>query len=378
MRPSLFTEAVQWRAVFLAVLPTILVAWLIARLSSRLMARALRMMVGDHLAESSPLVKGPLRLVSIAVFLLAGSLLVFPAFEIAGLHPRTGVPLRSLTSWGFEHGLKVLTISLLGYAFIRMTALLVRRFEHQVSQGTTLDALERAKRARTLGSLVNNVATTLISMVAVLMVLNEVGINIAPVLTGAGIAGLAVGFGAQTLVRDVINGFFLILEDQIRVGDSAAINGVGGLVEQINLRTIVLRDEEGAVHVFPNGSITTLANKSKDFSFYVISLPIPYHEDPDRVTRILHEVGEELRQDRYFGTFILAPVEIMGVDAFADWAMQIKMRIKTVPQRQWEVGRELRKRIRRALDAAGVPVPFPERVVAVREGLDAKTPERSG
>jgi small conductance mechanosensitive channel len=372
MTPSLFTEAVEWRAVLFAVVPTILVAWLISRLTARLMARGLRMMVGDHLAESSPLVKGPLRLVSIAVFLVAGSLLVFPAFEIAGLHPRTGVPLRSLTRWSFEHGLKVLVIGLLGYALIRVTALLVRRFEHQVSQGTTLDALERAKRGRTLGSLVNNVATTMISMVAVLMVLNELGINIAPVLTGAGIAGLAVGFGAQTLVRDVISGFFLILEDQIRVGDSAAINGVGGLVEQINLRTIVLRDEEGSLHVFPNGAINTLANKSKDFSFYVINLPIPYHEDPDRVTKILREVGDELRQDRYYGTFILDALEIMGVDSFGDWAMQIKMRIKTVPQRQWEVGRELRKRIRRALDANGVPVPFPERVVAVREGLDPK------
>jgi small conductance mechanosensitive channel len=375
MTPSLFTEAVQWRVVFLAVLPTILIAWLIAWLSARLMARALRVMMGDHLAESSPMVKGPLRLVSFAVFLLAGSLLVFPAFELAGLHPRTGVPLRSLTKWGFEHGLKVLVISVLAYALVRTTALLVRRFEHQVSQGTTLDALERAKRARTLGSLVNNVATTLISAVALLMVLNELGINIAPVLTGAGIAGLAVGFGAQTLVRDVISGFFLILEDQVRVGDSAAINNVGGLVEQINLRTIVLRDEEGSVHVFPNGAITTLANKSKDFSFYVISLPIPYHEDPDRVAKILREAGDELRQDSYYGTFILDGLEIMGVDAFGDWAMQIKMRIKTVPQRQFEVGRELRKRIRRALDAAGVPVPFPERVVAVREGLD---PKRAG
>jgi moderate conductance mechanosensitive channel len=130
--------------------------------------------------------------------------------------------------------------------------------------------------------------------------------------------------------------------------------------------------------VFPNGAITTLANKSKDFSYYVITLPVPYHEDPDRVTQILRDVGEELRQDQYYGTFILAPIEIMGVDAFTEWAMQIKMRIKTVPQRQWEVGRELRKRIRRALDAAGVPVPFPERVVAVREGLDVKTPAGSG
>ena len=250
--------------------------------------------------------------------------------------------------------------------------MLVRRFEHDVSQGTSLDVLERAKRARTLGSLISKVATVAISGLAVLMVLNEFDVNIAPVLTGAGIAGLAVGFGAQTLVRDIITGFFLILEDQVRVGDSAAINGVGGLVEEINLRTIALRDEEGTVYVFPNGSITTLANRSKDFSYYVISLPLPYHEDADRVSAILRDVGAELQKDPYFGPFILEPIEILGVDAFADWSVHLKLRIKTLPQRQWDVGRELRKRIRKALDQNGVRVPFPERLVAVREGLDTQ------
>ena len=234
----------------------------------------------------------------------------------------------------------------------------MRRFEHEVSQGTSLDALERAKRARTLGSLINNVTTITITGAAVLIVLDEFGVNITPVLTGAGIAGLAVGFGAQTLVRDIISGFFMILEDQVRVGDSAAINGTGGLVEQINLRTIVLRDEEGTLHVFPNGSITTLANRSKDFSYYVITMGIPYHEDVDRVTVILRDVGAELQKDSHYGAFILEPIEIMGVDAFADWAMQLKLRIKTVPQRQGEVGTRTAQanppRLRRAQDRGAV------------------------
>ena len=128
--------------------------------------------------------------------------------------------------------------------------------------------------------------------VAVLMILRELGVDIAPVLAGAGILGLAVGFGAQTLVRDIISGFFLILEDQVRVGDVAAINGQGGLVEAINLRTIVLRDFEGVVHVFPNGAITTLANRSKDFSFYVIDVGIAYGEDPDRVRKVIEEIRQ--------------------------------------------------------------------------------------
>jgi moderate conductance mechanosensitive channel len=370
MMQGLFEGNVSLHTVLVAVIPTLAIAWLAAFIASRLARRLLMALVGDHLSLASPLVRGPLRLVALAVFLLCAALLLFPAFELAGVRPRTGVPLRSLVEWVFGHGLRVLLIGVLAYALIRATGLLVRRFEHEVSQGTTLDALERAKRARTLGSLISNVATASITGVAVLTVLYEFGLNITPFLTGAGIAGLAVGFGAQTLVRDIISGFFMILEDQLRVGDVASINGVGGLVEEINLRTIVLRDEEGTVHVFPNGSITTLANRSKHFSYYVISLAIPYHEDVDRVTGILRELGAELQRDPYYGTFILEPLEIMGVDAFTDWAMQLKMRIKTVPLRQHEVGREMRKRIRRALDTAGIAVPFPERIVAVREGVD--------
>jgi len=372
MTPSLFEGTVSLRTILFALVPTLVIAWLVAFVAGRLARRALLAVVGDHLLPSSPLVRGPLRLVSFATFVLCAALLLFPAFELAGLKPRTGVPLRAVAEWAFASGLKILLIVLFAFALIRITGLLVRRFEFEVSKGTSLDALERAKRARTLGSLVSNVSTIAITSVAMVTVLDQFGVNITPVLTGAGIAGLAVGFGAQTLVRDIISGFFMILEDQVRVGDSAAINGTGGLVEQINLRTIVLRDEEGTVHIFPNGSITTLANRSKDFSYYVITLPIPYHEDVDRVSDILRDVGAELQRDPHYGAFILEPIEIMGVDAFTEWAVQLKLRIKTVPQRQYEVGRELRKRIRRAFDQHKVAVPFPERLVAVREGADPR------
>jgi moderate conductance mechanosensitive channel len=359
MTPSLFSEPVAWRTALLAILPTVLLAWVAAVVASRLTERALKAALGDHLSTSSPLVRGPLRLVSLAVFLLTLSVLLFPAFELVGARPRTGVPLHAIAEWAFLHGLKVLLIALLAFAMVRTVALLVRRFEHEVSQGTTVDALERAKRARTLGSLVSRVATIAITTVAVLMTLKEFNIDIAPILTGAGIAGLAVGFGAQTLVRDIISGFFMILEDQVRVGDVAAINGTGGLVEQINLRTIALRDEEGAVHVFPNGAITTLANRSKDFSYYVVTLALPYSEDPDRVVAILRQVGQSLQEDPRYGPFILEPIEIFGVDSFTDWSVHLKLRIKTVPLKQWEVGRELRKRIRKALAQNGVQVPYP-------------------
>jgi small conductance mechanosensitive channel len=217
---------------------------------------------------------------------------------------------------------------------------------------------------------VQNALTVAVVAVAVLMALRELQVDIMPVLTGAGILGLAVGFGAQTLVRDIISGFFLILEDQVRVGDVAAINGTGGLVESINLRTIVLRDSEGTVHVFPNGAITTLANRSKDFSYYVIDLAVPYREDPDRIADLLRQIGAGMQADATFAPFILAPVEVLGVDAFRDWSMVIKMRIKTVPLKQWDVGREFRKRLRRRFEQEGIEVPFPERP-KVREDGDA-------
>jgi small conductance mechanosensitive channel len=201
--------------------------------------------------------------------------------------------------------------------------------------------------------------------IALLMILSEFGLNIAPVLTTAGIAGLALGFGAQTLVRDIISGFFLILEDQVRVGDVAAINGTAGLVETINLRTIVLRDLEGAVHVFPNGAINTLSNRTKDFSYYVIDVSISYYENLDQVVAVLREVGAGLQADAAFGPWILAPIEVLGVDDFTDWAVRIKTRIKTVPLKQWDVGRELRRRILQAFRQHGFLVPFPVPQTAV-------------
>jgi small conductance mechanosensitive channel len=366
MWTRIFEGPVHWQALALAVLPALLVAWLVARLTRRLVSAGLRRILGDTLATSSALVKGPLRFVGGLTFLLVFATLVFPILEATGQRPRLGLRLRTLASWTFESGLRIALISLLAYGVIRVTALVVRRFEYELSAGTDLEALERAKRARTLGSVIRNVTTALVTVIAMLMVLRELGIDIAPVLAGAGIVGLAVGFGAQTLVRDVISGFFLILEDQVRVGDVAAINGTGGLVEAINLRTIVLRDFEGIVHVFPNGSITTLSNRSKDFSYYVIDLSIAYSEDVDRVADVLRKTGAELQADPRFGPFILDALEVVGVDAFAESAVVLKMRIKTVPLKQWEIGRELRRRIKKAFDAEGIEIPFPQRVVVTR------------
>lgn len=359
MWKRLFEGEPSWQSIPVALIATALVAWIGARLVRRFTAAAIRAAVGDLLVPSSPLVRGPLRVVGGTAFILIFAVLIFPALELAGLQPRTGVHLEKLSEWSFNYGLTLLATVVLCYAVVRITALLVTRFEYELNRGTTLDALERAKRARTLGSVINNVVSVTLTCVVLLVVLNSFGLNITPFLTGAGILGLAVGFGAQTLVRDVLSGFFLILEDQIRVGDVAAINGVGGLVEAINLRTIVLRDVEGTVHVFPNGAITTLANRSKDFSYCMIDLPISYRDDPDRVAALLKHIAAEMQADPAFAPWILEPLEMMGVDAFRDWSVVLRMRIKTVPTRQWVVGREFRGRIRRRFNEEGIEVPYP-------------------
>ena len=193
-----------------------------------------------------------------------------------------------------------------------------------------------------------------------MMILSEFGMNITPIITGAGIVGLAVGFGAQNLVRDVISGFFLIFEDQIRVGDVAKINGVGGTVENIRLRTTILRDVEGTVHIFPNGEIKQVANLTKEFSYYLINLGVAYKENVDQVMDVLKKIGEELQKDPDYAPLILDPLEIMGVDDFGDSQVTIKLRIKTLPLKQWVVGRELRRRIKNTFDEKKIEIPFPQ------------------
>jgi len=230
---------------------------------------------------------------------------------------------------------------------------------------------EQAKRAETLTHLLRQLVRIAVLAVAALVVLKEIGVEIAPILAGAGILGLAVGFGAQNLVRDVISGFFLILENQVRVGDVAIINGTGGLVEAIAFRTITLRDLAGTVHIFPNGTITTLANMTRDWSAYVFEIGIAYGEDSDRAVAVIQRVGEELAADEHFGPLIQEPLEVFGVDKLADSAVVIKGRVKTWPIHQWEVGRELLRRVKKAFDAEGIEIPFPQRAVHVRQEAGA-------
>jgi len=247
---------------------------------------------------------------------------------------------------------------------IRILNAIIERFEKRISdhikaKEKAILPIEIEKRVQTVGNLLKKVIFVSIWLVAAMMVIKELGFDVKPILAGAGIIGLAVSFGAQNLVRDIISGLFIIIENQIRVGDVAIINGTGGLVEAINLRTTVLRGLDGTVHIFPNGTINTLSNMTHEYSYYVFDIGVAYKEDVDRVMEILKEIGNEIMQDEYYRSLIIEPLEIWGVDKFADSAVIIKARIKTLPIKQWEVGREINRRIKKRFDEEGIEIPFP-------------------
>src|SRR5687768_8139684 len=274
----------NWPELTLALALALLAAYVISNLAARVVRSMLRAILP---AESEDrFVSGPGRAIHVFLFLILAAALAFPALTLAGYSTGFTTDRDALIQWlretGLRSGLRIGIVVLASYLIIRIGSAAARRFEREMSRGTGLDVIERTKRAQTLGRLMQKTLAIVVTAMAGLMILRELDVDITPVLTGAGIAGLAVGFGAQTLVRDVISGFFLILEDQVRVGDVAQVNGQGGLVEEVNLRTIVLRDEQGAVHIFPNGEVKTLANQSKDFSYYVITVAVAFGSDVDK------------------------------------------------------------------------------------------------
>jgi small conductance mechanosensitive channel len=341
-----------------------------ALLAARL-ARRLLTAVGREPAFTQPLVHGTIRVVRIVSFLVVFTIFAFPALDLAGVDLRVGLQSDELGRWAANTGVRIVALLLLAFAVVRILSAVIVRAEHDMQVGSGLDALERRKRAQTIASVARRGFAIVIWTIALLIVLRELDVDITPVLTGAGIVGLAVGFGAQTLVRDVISGFFLIVEDQVRVGDVAMVNGIGGLVEQINLRTMVLRDVDGAVHVIPNGEIKTLANRTKDYSYYVIDLGVDYDADTDRIVTLVRDAGSQLMLDPAYAPFILEPIEVMGVDDFKESSVTLKFRIKTVPQKQWEIGRELRRRIKQVLDREGIHLPSPRLDITIARGTKA-------
>lgn len=267
---------------------------------------------------------------------------------------------RSL-DWALTSGLRIVFIAALLFVGLWLFRIASRRLQRLLEGAAP--SPEEAKRASTLTQVLRDVVVIAAMVVAGMLVLAELGIDLKPILAAAGIGGLAIGFGAQSVVKDVISGFFLLLENQVRVGDVVVLGGTGGLVEAITLRTMVLRDLAGNVHIIPHGGVDRVTNMTKDYSRYVFDVGVAYREDPDEVMQVLQDIGDELQRDPAFGPDILGPLEMLGVDKFDDSAVIIKCRIMTKPIQQWRIAREMNRRIKKTFDARGIEIPFPHRTV---------------
>jgi small-conductance mechanosensitive channel len=323
------------------------VAAVVARVGDAVIQRVLTALdiVG---AENREAVHARARQLKRALTMLAYGIAAMASISLAlerfGLNEARWNP-RLFVHWALTHGVNIVIIMVGAFIVIRAANLAIEHFQYKLARRHATADLEWQRRATTLGVILTGLVNTTVGFVAILMMLRELSIDVVPILTGAGIAGLAIGFGAQNLVRDVISGFFLILEDQVRIGDLARINGVAGTVEQINLRTILLRDGEGAVQVFPNGTITALANLSKQFSYAVVDVRIAYSENMDRVMGTMREIGTVMERDPQWGALLLGPLEIVGIESLDGGFATVRVKYKTQPLNQGKIANELRRRL---------------------------------
>ncbi|HZH29082.1 MAG TPA: mechanosensitive ion channel domain-containing protein [Azospirillaceae bacterium] len=282
------------------------------------------------------------------------------------------------TPWGRQFATRVMTIGLIIGGALVVWEVVSGLIERYLS-GSTRDGrrVERSARMRTLLPLVRNALMIVLVTFASLIVLSELGVNIAPLLAGAGVIGLAIGFGSQTLVKDVITGLFILIEDTIAVGDVVDVGGGhSGVVEALSIRAIRLRDVRGGVHTIPFSEVRTVLNMTKEFSYAVIDASVDYGSDIDRVAEVLKGVGNELQSDPAFAGSVVEPIEILGIDRFEESAVVVRGRIKTRPGKQWAVGREFNRRMKQAFDAVGISIPFPQRTVHVKGDVSNVRPEQ--
>jgi small-conductance mechanosensitive channel len=276
------------------------------------------------------------------------------------------IDINTVTNWLLTNGTRVVAIIVGAFISIWIIRIFVYKSKRKIADPDRV-GIERAKRTETLARIVETTLRVVILIAALLMVLKQVGIEIGPLLAGAGIVGLAVGFGAQSLVKDVIGGFFILLENHMNVGDIVEIAGSAGVVESINLRVTVLRDLEGRVHVVPNGEIGVVTNMTKEYSQALVEIGVAYKEDVDQVIAVLNQVAEGMRNDDGFREFILDPLEVLGLDSFGDSSVNIKVRLRTLPAKQWSVAREFRKRVKKDFDEKGIEIPFPHCTLYIGE-----------
>lgn len=311
-----------------------------------------------HVAEDNAQPKAPsrfgrwtLRIARIAIFVTAILVILrLWGFDFADLaQGPVGVVLGTMA--------RIALIIALAFAAIEVIQIGIKGVFNRVAKRAR--NIRRASQLRTLAPVLTGVATTTLVIIATMMSLSEVGVEIGPLIAGAGIVGLAIGFGAQTLVKDFLTGIFLIIEDAVSVGDVIKIGEFGGVVEEMSIRTIKLRAYNGTLHIFPYSEAQVLHNMTKNFSFAVFDLSIDYSADISKALAAMKQVGTDLRADPEFAPLILQDIDIAGVDVLGDSAVVLKARIKTLPAQQWKIKREYLRRIKLGFDEAGVEIPFP-------------------
>jgi small-conductance mechanosensitive channel len=273
-----------------------------------------------------------------------------------------------ILDWMSNQGAILLTIMVGTWLVLLIARRLIKRWSKMlIGRAEHRHRSEGKKRIQTLSQLSLNVVTVSLLILAAIMLLSQLGINVGPLLAAAGVLGIAIGFGTQSLVKDVITGLFLLVENQFNVGDVISVVGVAGIVEKSTLRVTVLRDLEGKVHFVPNGQINVASNLTKEWSRAVIDIAVAYKENVDRVMAHLLKLGEELSRDPEWTQRLIGPMEVLGVDHFADSAVVIKVMFTTLPLKQWEVGREYRRRVKNHFDREGIEIPFPHRTLYFKD-----------
>jgi len=273
-----------------------------------------------------------------------------------------------IQGWLLTSGLPILVIIIVMALALNFKNVLIKKYFSTLIKFN--GDIEFEKRLNTFHSTIKSILNILIFTIGIMMILGKLNINIGPILAAAGVVGIAVGFGAQRLVEDIISGFIILIEDQIRVGDVVEVAGKSGLVEKIDLKAVVLRDLSGNVHYIRNGQIGTITNMTKEYSYYVFDIGVAYHENVDEVIDVIKHLDEELRNDPDYKDIILEPIEVLGLDKFDDSAVIIKARTKTIPIKQWAVGREFNRRLKKKFDELGIEIPFPHRTLYIQNTAD--------
>ena len=275
--------------------------------------------------------------------------------------------MQSIIEWLLTHGLRIFFILVGYFVLVFLVRFLTRRFVKLVEDEDRSTRSEREKRADTIAGIINTTSWIFFGVIVLFMMLREFNINITPLLTGAGVAGIAIGFGAQSVIKDFLQGFFILAEDQFRVGDVVKIGDHSGSVERITMRTTRLRSLDGNVHIVPNGEIKIVVNMTHGWSRALVDVDVAYKEDLDRVMLIMETAASGLQKEEKYKNSILEKPQVLGVQKLGDSGITIRLIVKTSPLKQWEITRELRKRIKEVFDREGIEIPFPQKVVH-REG----------